>query len=149
MALTQRQERRGLVRRQLDELGGRGGIIRAGRCRDRFTLPERWRRTEDRPEVGQRRLPVWRRMEHDGPRGADARFPVLRQQTRRRLWDRIDVARPRILVVVRGFDVRRPGRLPYRRGVPQGGKAVQPGGHVIVGKRQSVLCGEPVGAEQD
>src|SRR5262249_2500002 len=113
-------------------LGGGGGVGAEG--------------VEEVPERGRA---VGGGDEADGPGLADALVPVVGQHQGRSLGQGVDVAGPRLLVVVGRVGARRAGGLPQGGRVPQGAVGVAPRRHLLGGQDQRALRGQAVGAEDN
>src|SRR5262249_24249788 len=120
---TDTEKRPNLIRRQLSQLRGRRRWW--GWC-----LVGRWRCCgQSRLEVGKSSLAVRSGPKLEGARGTDLVRPVVGQQARRRFRYRVNMVRSRRFVVVRRLDVWWTSGFPQGGRVPQGGVAVEPGGH--------------------
>ncbi len=100
-------------------------------------------------EVAEGDVAVGIGLEGDGPGGLDAGGPVVGQQEGRMLRRGVDAVGARLLVVVGRGDARRPGGAAEGGRVPEGGEAVEEGGHVVVGEVEGVVGRQAVGTQQN
>ena len=129
------EERGGLVGRQVEERGRRRGLAEAPQGRD---------------QVGERAGAVGGGPEGDGPGGRGRAASQSSGSISGGLSGHgVDVAGGRLLVVVGRADARRGGRAESGGGVPQGGVAVEEGGHVVVAEVEGVVGRQAVGTQQD
>jgi hypothetical protein len=82
-------------------------------------------------QIGNRLGPARGGVKNDGPSGIDAESPIVGLEQMRPTWGAIDEARRWNVVVVGGRGLWRLSRPSQSSGVPQGGIAMQPRGHLV------------------